>query len=502
MTTPLHVRFEQGDALRLQGGLLAIPVFEDGKNESRAFKAVDGALGGFLRKFMAEESFTGKVDSSMMAHTHGKIGPSRVVLLGCGKAAAFDFGAVQHLAARTTRAAGKIGVSAAALAVDGLPRATRDRARTATLAALGAELGRYKFDKYLTGPNGKKPETKATEASFTLVGIKKAADVTKAAARGQRIARAIAEIRDLVNEPASVCNPALLAEKAKAYAKASGLECKVLGAEECRKLGMNLYLAVGQGSDNEPRFLHVAYKPKRPKKRIAIIGKGITFDSGGLSLKPANFMETMKTDMAGAATVLASVAAVADLGGPNEVHAIVAACENMPSGKSYRPGDVFMGMGGKSVEVNNTDAEGRLTLADAIAYAKKIEPDEMIDLATLTGACVVGLGPHTAGIMGTDAKLIGRLLETAEDMGESMWQLPLIDRLWDQMKSDVADMKNTGERYGGAITAGLFLRQFAGEQSWAHIDIAGPSHTDKEWGALAKGGTGFGAATLIDYLTH
>jgi leucyl aminopeptidase len=265
-----------------------------------------------------------------------------------------------------------------------------------------------------------------------------------------------------------------------------------------------MYLAVAQGSDEEPRFIHLSYQPKgtpKGRKKVVLIGKGVTFDSGGLSLKGSKDMEDMKVDMSGAAAVLAAIGALAELRSPHEVHAIAACTENMPSGKSYKLGDVLKSMSGKTVEINNTDAEGRLTLGDALTYAlKEIQPDEVIDFATLTGACMVALGPNLAGVMGNDNSLTERWLQAARQAGEEMWHLPLPERLKDQLKSDVADMKNTGERWGGALTAGLFLKEFVGTTPWVHVDLAGPATATEEWGHVPKGGTGFAVATMVEYL--
>jgi leucyl aminopeptidase len=278
----------------------------------------------------------------------------------------------------------------------------------------------------------------------------------------------------------------------------------VLGPKECQKLGMGMYLAVSQGSEEEPRFIHLAYKPKGKtpsKKKIALVGKGVTFDSGGLSLKPSSAMEDMKIDMSGAAAVISAIGVLADMGVPYEVHAVAACTENMPSGKSYKLGDVLKSMSGKTVEINNTDAEGRLTLGDAITYVQQeVKPDEIFDFATLTGACMVALGPYHAGVMGNDLSLVERWLAAARLAGEEMWHLPLPDRLKEQLKSEIADMRNTGDRYGGALTAGLFLKEFVGDTPWVHVDIAGPASADKEGGHVAKGGTGFAVSTIIEYL--
>jgi leucyl aminopeptidase len=267
---------------------------------------------------------------------------------------------------------------------------------------------------------------------------------------------------------------------------------------------MGMFLAVGQGSDQEPRFVHMTYKPaKKPKKRVAFIGKGVTFDSGGYSLKPSSAMEDMKVDMAGAAAVISAMDAIATLGSEFEVHVVTALCENLVSGRAYKLGDVLKSMDGTTVEINNTDAEGRLTLGDAITYTRtKIDPDEMFDFATLTGACMIALGPYTAGVLSDNEPLVKSWLATAERAGEDMWRLPLNSRLREQLKSSVADMRNTGDRYGGAITAGLFLKTFAKNTPWVHVDIAGPASTAATRPSQPKGGTGFAVASIVEYATR
>jgi leucyl aminopeptidase len=265
---------------------------------------------------------------------------------------------------------------------------------------------------------------------------------------------------------------------------------------------MGAYLAVAKGSAEPPKFIHMKYVPQNPKKRIAIIGKGLCFDSGGLDIKPANSMLTMKDDMSGAACVLGVMKAVAKLKPDVEVHALIAACENMPSGSSYKPGDIVTAMNGKTIEVDNTDAEGRLTLADALCYACKLGVDEVIDIATLTGACMVALGTAASGIMGNNEDFIKEIINTGKNVGEKYWQLPMWQEYRDNMDSDVADMKNTGTRYGGASAAGMFLKEFVTDDvKWAHLDVAGTAFIDKPIKEFCKGATGIGVRTLIKYIT-
>ena len=267
-------------------------------------------------------------------------------------------------------------------------------------------------------------------------------------------------------------------------------------------MGMGAYLAVGQGSVQPPKFIHMKYTGKNVKKKIALIGKGICFDAGGLDIKPASSMLTMKDDMSGAACILGVMRALAKLKPDMEVHGIIAACENMPSGSSYKPGDILTAKNGKTIEVDNTDAEGRLTLADALCYACELGVDEVIDIATLTGACMVALGTVASGIMGNDEEMIERLIQTAKESGETYWQLPMFKEYMDSIKSDIADMKNTGSRNGGASIAGLFLQEFVKDTKWCHIDIAGTAYIEKPQKEFIAGATGAGVRTLLNYVTE
>jgi leucyl aminopeptidase len=473
--------------------LLAIPVFDDGIAGSDAAKAADAKLGGVLTAAAADERFEGKPGQTLTLHTHGKLGAKRVVLLGLGKSASFESADARHLAARAAKVAGTTNSKSFALVAP----AGRDDERFVQLYVEGALLGRYKFGRYLTSDDAKRPDP---VESFVLVGAK--ADVfAKAAKRAEIIAGSVAKARDFINEPAGWMTPRRMEEEARALAKQYGLTIDVLGPEKCKELGMGMFLAVSQGSVEEPRFIHMTYKPAgTPKKKVALIGKGVTFDSGGLSLKPNDGMLDMKVDMSGSAAVINAIAAIAQVGSPHEVHAYAALTENMPSGSSYKLGDVLKSMAGKTVEINNTDAEGRLTLGDAITYALRQKPDEIFDFATLTGACVVALGPNTAGVMGNNEELSKAWLTAAKSAGEDMWPLPLPPKLRDQLKSEIADMRNTGERWGGALTAGLFLKEFVGETPWVHVDIAGPASADKDSGYISKGGVGFAVSTMVEYL--
>jgi leucyl aminopeptidase len=481
--------------------LLALACDDATLEEAASLEALDRALGGSLQKAIKEERFRAKPGQTLVTATHGRLPAARLALIGVGKRGGVVPPTLRAFAGRAARLAQSVGAARLALALPPALLAAGELVAVAEQLAAGAQLGTYRFDKYLS--EDRRTPAVLNEVVLLLGAAPGAAELAPAIRRAERLAAAVAHARDLVNEPAGYLTPTRLAEAAIALAAEHHLEAKVLGPEECRQLGMGLYLAVAQGSSEEPRFVHLAWKPSAPtsaKKRIVLVGKGVTFDSGGLSLKPNDSMLDMKTDMAGAASVLAVMAVIAAEKLPLEVHALAACTENMPSGRSYKLGDVLRSKAGKTVEINNTDAEGRLTLADAITYGLELKPDVVLDFATLTGACMVALGPHTAGVMSNDDALASAWLAAAKAAGEDMWRLPLTERLLDQLKSDVADMKNTGERWGGALTAGLFLKEFVGDTPWVHVDLAGPSTADKDLGDVAKGGTGFGVPTIFEYL--
>ena len=496
-----------GSALQAPVDLLAFVAFGDPTKDA-VFKSVDAALGGVLADSARTEAFDGKVGQTLSIHSHGRIPARRVLVVGGGARSEFSNPSVRDIAATVAQAANKAGAATVGFVLPVLG-ANREPALL-QLAAEGVVLGTYRFARYLTGDDHKRPTALKsfgvlTEAKGKKPTAAQARASVAALARGKTIAAAVNHARDLINEPAAVVTPTALAQDAQAIAKKhkETLTVTVLDAKKCAELGMGMFLAVGQGSDQEPRFIHMTYKPaKKPKKSVCFIGKGITFDSGGYSLKPSQAMEDMKVDMSGAAAVISAMDAIATLGSEFEVHAVAACCENLVSGRAYKLGDVLKSMDGTTVEINNTDAEGRLTLGDAITYVRaKINPDEMFDFATLTGACMVALGPYTAGVMSDHEPLIKNWLAVSVRTGEDMWRLPLNSRLREQLKSSLADMRNTGDRFGGAITAGLFLKTFAKDTPWVHVDIAGPASVSSARPAQPKGGTGFAVASIVEYAT-
>ena len=467
--------------------LLALLV-RDGENV-----ALDRALDVLLARCAKEEEFTGKEGQVLSLHTHGKIGAQRIAMVGLGKPKDADR-LLEQLRVGASRAV-KLAKAAGAksLAIAG----PFDGAAQVQALAEGASLGAYVFDRY---KKEKKP-LKLARVEL-LVAAKPARDVVDAAELGRQVADAVCAARDLVNESPRRATPRALAQAARKIASEAGLECEVLGRAQIDKLGMPLFLSVSQGSAEEPQLVRISYVPPRARngEAVALVGKAITFDSGGLSLKTAQGMEDMKTDMAGAAAVISAMRLVAALQPPFEVRGYFGACENLPSGTAYKPGDVIVGKNGTSVEVLNTDAEGRLVLADVLSWAVEEKPSAVVDLATLTGAILVALGPWTAGLFSNDDALADELLAAARTAGEPIWRMPLPPEMEELIKSPVADLKNTGGRYGGSINAALFLQHFVGKVPWAHLDIAGPASLDKERGYNARGGTGAGVRLLAEWI--
>jgi leucyl aminopeptidase len=453
----------------------------------------DKALDGHLARLLKERRFRGKKGQQVTLDTLGRLPFTQLTVLGTGKATT----AAQwlRLGERMGEAASKGRLKHLAVLPLDVNRAT---AHLETLAR-GMLLGGYRFDRYKAKNEDDPDPVSLTEISW--IGLDPVnLDRVQPAADGVGLAR------DLVNEPAGAMTPTALAEVARGLVEDlhRHLTCEILDEAACEKLGMGLFLAVARGSVEPPQFIHLTYTPPNPDPslpKVALVGKGITFDSGGLSLKPSASMKDMKCDMAGGAAVLGAMGLLADYDVRCEVHGIVPACENMPGGQAYRLGDVIRGMDGPSVEVINTDAEGRLALADGLCYARSLGCDRIVDLATLTGACLVALGPEVAGVLGTPQPLCEALLTAAEEAGEAVWQLPLLEDLNDMLKSPVADCKNAGARWGGTITAALFLKKFAKDVDWVHLDIAGPAYLDKSKPGRPAGGTGFGVTTLLHWLS-
>ena len=434
----------------------------------------------FINKYVVEkDNFEGKFGQTYLIHTLGNSFADKILVIGFGKREEFDHNKMREAVSKSVKKLQQIKAKKAIFDFD----VNCDYGKS---AALGAMIADYAYDKYKSEKAHHLDEIAFSKFSENDVN------------EGIVIGEAMKFTRDLANTPAQFATPEKLAEIAQST---EGIETKVYNKSEIERMGMGAFLAVGQGSVHEPKFIHMKYSGINPKKRIAIIGKGICFDSGGLDLKPASSMLTMKDDMSGAACVLGVMNALVRLRPEIEVHGLIAACENMPSGSSYKPGDILTAKNGKTIEVDNTDAEGRLTLADALCYACELNVDEVIDIATLTGACMVALGTVASGIMGNNEEMISKIIKAGNDSGERFWQMPMFKEYFDSMKSDIADMKNTGSRNGGASAAALFLSEFVNEKvKWAHLDIAGTAFLEKPQKEFISGSTGAGVRTLLNYL--
>jgi leucyl aminopeptidase len=465
---------------------------------------LDRRLEGQLRAVVDAEKFAAKPGTATHLHVPARLREAagvlapRVIVVGLGPRRDLTLDVVRRAAAAGTRRARDLGARVVAVEILGERPPVRQRAQAVAEAAV---LATYAFDRY----KREKADRQVEDLRLVAPDARSARDAADGARAGETFAAAACFARDLVNSPANDIHPTHLARVAQQVAKAGRLGLHVYDRAECEKMGMGAFLGVAAGSEQPPRFLHLTYTPgaARPRKRVAIVGKGITFDSGGLDLKPPDGMLRMKYDMAGAAVVLGVMRALPALRPPVEVHGLIAATENMPSGSAFRPGDVLRAMNGTTIEIGNTDAEGRLTLADALSYAvARVKPDEILDFATLTGACMIALGPLCAGMMTNDQPLGDRLLAAARQSGELVWQLPLIDEYREGLKSEVADLNNVGPRGGGAITAGIFLKEFVGATPWAHFDIAGVAYTEKDLPLVPKGATGAAVRTVLTYLTQ
>lgn len=475
-------------------------------SRTEAFTAVDATLDGELERMIDARSYTGGAGERIVFPTLGKRKAKYVAVIGIGKRSTRDLDVVRKtggmiaLIAREVRAR-RVVVEC----VEEPKHAVSNWAARSTEALVeGVLLGSHRFHAYKGTMHKKEKEPPAiTTVSLLAPDGRAVRSMDESVRTAQTLCEATNLARDLVNTPSEDMTPSRLADVARSLSiRGSHISCRVLNEAQMERMGMHATVAVGRGSMHRPVAVHLSYLPPKRKKRIAVVGKAVTFDSGGLSIKPADAMTTMKIDMAGAASVIGLFRALATVKPDVEVHGIFLAVENMPSGSAYRPGDVVKAMDGTTIEVLNTDAEGRLTLADAICYAAKQKPDTIVDLATLTGACVGALGEDIAGLFTSNDALASKLLDAADEAGDPLWRLPLYEPYAQLVKSKIADLKNiTGTRYGGAITAALFLKSFSGSIPWAHIDIAGPSYVERETRPdQPYGASGYGVRMLVKYL--
>ena len=476
---------------RVAADLLVVPIASGGVLGAGA-DAVDDALGGGLAGFLEETGFKGKLGETLAVPTAGALRAKAALLVGVGDPSVLTLDGLRRVAASAARKASKVKVVATTLAA---ANGELDPAATAQAVAEGFALGSYQFLDY------KGDAEPSVITKVVLVGAG-GSGIRAALARATAVTEAVIWARDMVNTPAADQPPAAFAAAARKLLRGRGVTVRVVDVPGLRELRAGGILGVGQGSEQPPRLLELSYAPPRASGRpLVFVGKGVVFDSGGLSIKPAGGMETMKTDMSGGAAVVGAMSGLQALDVRTRVLAYVPLVENMPSGTAIRPGDVLRIRNGKTVEVLNTDAEGRLILADALSLASEQRPAAIIDLATLTGACMVALGDKIAGLMGNDEPWLQQVRTAADRAGEPVWPLPLPTEYRKQLESEVADLKNIGGSYGGALTAGLFLQEFVDGAPWAHLDIAGPARASADDGYLPRGGTGFGVRTLLELAT-
>lgn len=502
----MNFSVEKGLAEETTADVLIAPVFQEAKTFSGALAVCDKRMNGFIKELVEEEEFSGEPGAALMVHTRGELAAKRVLLIGVGKKKELTTESLRRMAATAVLEARKVRAKTAVCSFEGILPAKVDESAAAQAVAEGVLLGDYSFMEYKGEEKEKLAKKRMKTWFFVAADARTAKKVEKGVVEGQMFAEATIVARDLVNEPAVTMTPKHMATVAEKLNSLPGVTVRVYPQSEIKKMKMGGILGVNAGSDEPPFFVHMQYKPKKKgAKKIAICGKGITFDSGGLSLKPTHYMDTMKSDMSGAAAVIGVFSRIADLAPGVEVHGVIALTENMISGKATRPGDVLTAYNGKTIEVNNTDAEGRLILADALSWVEKnVKPDYIIDVATLTGAQIIALGQEYAAMIGSDSKLVDAYRTAANETGELVWELPLIMEYRPLLNSNIADISNiTRNNWAGSITAAIFLKEFVKDTPWLHIDIAGPAWVEKRMLPYApEGASGCTVRALMQLLRN
>jgi leucyl aminopeptidase len=490
----METKFRDASVESLRSDLLVFPV-QERKLDEPPIRALDRHLKGKLRERIEKSKFNGSEGSALLHSTGGAIPAAHVLLVGMGDTKEIDTNTWRKAAARSRREASAVG--ATNIAFFFAPQ--NESAAAAAAIVEGMLLASYQFNKYRSNS---KPAADLESVTLFKPGLTRSTAMEQSVRAVEQIVPGVLLARDLVNEPPSITTARFLGEQAARQCRGRGLSVEVWGKKKIETMNLAGLLAVNRGSSEEPRFITIHYKPSaKAQKKVFLIGKGITFDSGGLSLKPSKSMETMKLDMAGGAAVIGTMSRLPYLRPNVEVIGYIPTTDNLPGGNAQKPGDVIRYLNGKTMEVLNTDAEGRLILADALALAAKQRPDCIINLATLTGACMVALGAEVAGIFSNDQSLADNVIRCARESGEKLWQLPLVKEYREEIKSSIADIKNIGGSHGGAIIAALILQEFVADVSWAHLDIAGPAFTERDTPICPRGGTGFGVRTLLKLLS-
>ncbi len=492
----MEVKVSVDNIVNIKADAIIVNAFAGVKRLDGDIAAVDASLGGVITQLINQGEIKGKLNEITLIHSLGKLPAARVIVTGLGKPAELSLNKIRGAVAETCRWLRQKGIANIATVAQGAGLNDITPESAAQAITEGALLGLYSFRRYITSKGDKYREIK----QLLIAGNKEVKhSLQRGITKGKVLAEATNLARDMVNEPANYMTPTQMAMTAETLAEDYGLEVSVLDMEQIQDLGMGALLGVAQGSQQPPKFSILHHRGSNSGKiAVALVGKGITFDSGGISIKPSEKMDEMKGDMAGGAAVIAAITAIAQLNPKINVTAIIPATENLPSGSALKPGDILTTLSGKTIEVVNTDAEGRLVLADALGYATQLKPRHIIDVATLTGACMVALGHVCTGAFGSNQALMDKVIAAGNEAGELIWQMPMYDEYKEQIKSNVADIKNVGNRYGGAITAAKFLAEFTDNTPWVHLDIAGTSQSEKEQGYLVKGATGVPVRTLVN----
>ena len=490
----MEIKVIAGDVTQVKAGALVLGFFKGEESLDGDLASVDKALDGAISQLVSQGEVKGKLGEITIIHSLGKLPAARVVVVGLGQREELTRDKIRGVVAETGRCLQRKEVDDIAIVVPGIADITPDV--SAQAIAEGALLGTYSFRKHIT------KEAEYGEIKRLSLISRSKADVPllqRGVEKGRVLAEAANLARDMVNEPANLMTPTAMADVAKKIAQDCSLELAIIEKDEMQELGMGALLGVAQGSCQPPKFIVLKYKGSDADAvDLALVGKGITFDSGGISLKTSEKMWEMKDDMSGGAAVMAAISAIARLKPGINVVAIVPAVENLPSGSALKPGDILTAMTGKTIEIISTDAEGRLILADALGYASKLKPGIIVDVATLTGACRVALGSICTGAFGNNQGLVDKLIAAGAEAGELIWQMPMFEEYKEQNKSDIADIKNLGDRGADPITAAQFLAEFVGDAPWVHLDIAGTSFSDKERKYIVKGATGVAVRTLVN----
>jgi leucyl aminopeptidase len=491
----MQVEANRGPIDELDVQALAVAVFKSEKADEGFMKKLDDLSGGLVRSAIDDDEFSGKEGETAYFHLVGnnKLKARRLLLVGVGEAKDYKTANVSQMAGTAVRSLRSKNVKSIAV----VPRSSGDATQIASTAVEGAYIALFDPDKYRTVEK----EEKTVDSFVVVVEGADEDALEKGVNAGKIVGESVNFTRDMANEPGAYMTPTDMAERAREIASEFGLSIDVLDEARMEQEGMGSLLSVSHGSEQPAKLIILKYTPTHPpaddKELLAFVGKGVTFDSGGISLKPGENMELMKYDKTGGATVIGAMRAIAQLKPPIPILGVAPCTENLPSGKATKPGDVVKAMTGKTIEIINTDAEGRLILADAIAYAKKLGATKVIDMATLTGAVSIALGDVNAAVLGTDQELIDEIIAAGREVGEKFWQLPLDKEYSKQIKSDIADIKNVGGRKAGTITAAAFLKEFADGLSWAHLDIAGTAWGDDAKPYRSKGPTGIAVRTLL-----